>query len=285
VTGGTTSLRALADRLATAYLASTQARAALLVGSAATGDEDAYSDVDLILYYDTLPSDDTLEAVRAQLGANRFRLAGRDEAGIGERFYLAEVQCQVAHVTVEGFEREIARLVDDLELNAELLKIMSGLFEGLPLHGEDLIAGWRRRAQYTPRLQRAMIEKHWHFFPWWYYEEKLGRRDATVWRYDILVQSAYNIVGVLAALNSVYFSTFEYKRAHKFLSRMQVAPHNVAERLEALFTSDERAATAELERLVEETRALVAERFADVDLSIEWGGTPTPPGARERPSA
>jgi hypothetical protein len=285
VTGGTTRLRALADRLASADLASTQARAALLVGSAATGDEDAYSDVDLILYYDTLPSDDTLEAVRAQLGAKRFRLAGRDEAGIGERFYLAKVQCQVAHVTVEGFEREIARLVDDLELNAELLKIMSGLFEGLPLHGGELIAGWRRRAQYTPRLQRAMIEKHWRFFPWWYYEEKLGRRDATVWRYDVLVQSAYNIVGVLAALNSVYFSTFEYKRAHKFLSRMAVAPRNVAERLEALFTSDERASTADLERLVEETRALVAERFADVDLSIEWGGTPTPPGARERPSA
>ena len=128
-----------------------------------------------------------------------------------------------------------------------------------------------------------MIEKHWEFFPWWYYQERLRARDATVWRYDVLVQSAYNIVGVLAALNRRYFSKFEFKRAGTFLSRLEAAPPNLAARLDALFESDERDSTAELERLVDETRALVAERFADIDLSLEWAGTPTPPGAREVP--
>ena len=186
-------------------------------------------------------------------------------------------------VSVGSFEREITRVVVDLELNEELLKIMSGLFEGTPLHGEQLVRQWRRRAAYTEDLQRATIAKRWRFFPWWYFQERLASRDATVWRYDVLVQSVYSIVGVLAALNRVYFSTLEFKRASTLLSRLQVAPPNLRARVDSLFDSDERRSTAELERLVADTRALVAERFPDVDLSLEWAGAPTPPGARESP--
>jgi len=128
-----------------------------------------------------------------------------------------------------------------------------------------------------------MIEHHWRFFPWWHYEEKLSRRDTTVWRHEVLVQSAYNLVGVLAALNRTYFSNFEFKRVHAYLVAFDVAPRAFAERLEALFTATPGDSTAELERLVDETRILVAERFPDLDLRIEWGGKPTPPGSRERP--
>jgi len=184
-----------------------------------------------------------------------------------------------------SFEREIKRSVVDLEVNDELLKIMSGLFEGLVLHGDELIERWRQQAAYTAALQRATIEERWRFFPWWYFEEKLRARDATVWRYDVLVQSAYNIVGVLAALNGLYFSKFEFKRARTFLSRFDVAPPNLASRLDALFDSDERRSIAELEQLVTDTQALVAERFPDLDLALEWGGEPTPPGERASPRA
>jgi hypothetical protein len=107
----------------------------------------------------------------------------------------------------------------------------------------------------------------------------LRARDATVWRYDALVQSVYSVIGVLAALNQLHFSTFEFKRASKFVSRLEVAPPDLAARLNALFASDERRSTEELERIVAETQALIAERFPDLDLSLEWGGKPTAPGS------
>src|SRR5439155_330191 len=87
-------------------------------------------------------------------------------------------------------ESEIAKLVGAVEVGEELAKIVMGLFEGLPLRGAELIEAWRRDAAYTEVLQRAMIERHWRFFPWWYFQEKLRARDATVWRHDVLVQSA-----------------------------------------------------------------------------------------------
>ena len=88
---------------------------------------------------------------------------------------------------------------------------------------------------------------------------------------------------MLAALNQIYFSTLEFKRSHDFLRRLKVAPPDLEQRLHALFELDEDEATAELENLVTETGNLVAERFPDLDLTLTWGGNPTPPGAREVP--
>jgi hypothetical protein len=278
----TNQIGALARRVADTYIAHAEPRAVLLVGSGATGEVDPFSDLDLLLYYDDVPDVDVLAPARQELEAQNFNgTVWPGEMGYSERYDVRGIHCQLGHAVIAGWEREIARVVDDLELDWALLKELSGLFEGRPLHGAKLIRQWRKRAAYTEALQRAMIQKHWSFFPWWFYEEKLAARDAIVWRYDVLVQSAYNIAGVLAALNEIYFSTFEFKRVGRFVSLLETAPPNLEERFKALFDSDERRSTAELERLVAETQALVAARFPDIDLSIEWGGTSTPPGRRE----
>jgi predicted nucleotidyltransferase len=280
-------LRALARHVSETYRAHSRPDAILLVGSAGRGDADRYSDLDLLLYYEEAISESALAASREELGAERARVTidPDEEGSFGERYYLDGIQCQLAHVTVAQFEHEIDQLVVDLELNEVLPKIMTGLMEGLPLHGEERIAGWRRRAAYTEALQRAVIEKHWSFFPWWHFQERLGARDATIWRYDVLVQSAYNLVGVLAALNRLYFSKFEFKRSGDFLGGLELAPPDFQRRLHSLFELPEHEAADELESLVAEARELVAERFPELDLSLEWGGNPTPPGSRESPWA
>jgi predicted nucleotidyltransferase len=270
----------LVDRLAQTYLEHCRPRAMLLVGSAASGDVDGFSDIDLILYDDATPTEGERAAARTRVGATRFTGTEWPGEGYSERFDVDGIHCQLGHALIATWEREIAQVVDDLDLDPRLLKQLMGLMEGRPLHGESLIAGWRRRARYTSRLQRAMLERHWSFFPWWHYEEKLARRDATIWRYDVLAASAYNLVAVVAALNRTYFSTFELKRVGTYLEAFEVAPAGFAARLEALFTATPHDATLELERLVEETAALVAARVPGLDLSIEWGGSPTPPGSR-----
>jgi hypothetical protein len=49
-------LQALAQRLADAYVAQVQPAAVQLVGSAASGDADEYSDLDMLVYYDEVPA-------------------------------------------------------------------------------------------------------------------------------------------------------------------------------------------------------------------------------------
>jgi hypothetical protein len=52
----------------------------------------------------------------------------------------------------------------------------------------------------------------------------------------------------------------------------------VADRLDALFTSEPRAAVAELEALVAETQKLLAEHMPDFDATLRRG-----PGTRDLP--
>jgi predicted nucleotidyltransferase len=281
VSDASAHLRALAKRLTDAYRAG-GARAALLVGSAGRGDADEYSDLDLLLYYNELPPEEALAEVRREVGADRFSGRG-DEAGYGERYYLDGIQCQVAHVTIESVEGEIARLVVRLELDAELAQDheRSPRGQGATRRRLDraLAADCRLHRRASACADRGALE----VLSLVDFQERLRARDTTLWRYDVLVRSAYDVVGVLAALNGLYFSTLEFKRSGDFLARLGLAPPNLAARLEALFELDERASTAELERLVEETGTLVSERFPDLDLSLEWGGMPTPPGSRESP--
>ena len=105
-------------------------------------------------------------------------------------------------------------------------------------------------------------------------------RGTTIWRHDVLVRSAYALIGSLAALNRVWFSTFELKHEREYLERLEVAPPNFADRLLSLFERDERGQVDELERLVAETAELIKERFPDFDVDAGWRGASHAPGQR-----
>jgi hypothetical protein len=113
-----------------------------------------------------------------------------------------------------------------------------------------------------------MVETFWRFYPLWYVADQLERRDALVWRHEVMAQSAYNLLGVLAGLNRVWFTTFQLKRMRKLVDSFELAPPRLAEGLEALFNSNARAAVAELERLVGETRELAQQHFPDLELPL-----------------
>src|SRR5215211_2334131 len=148
----TNEMRVLARRVAGGYIAHSEPRAVLLVGSGATGEVDRFSDLDLLLHYDDVPGVGGLARARQELGAKNFKgTPWPAETGYSERYDVRGIHCQLGHAAIAPWEREIARVVDDLELDRALLKELSGLFEGQPLHGAELIQQWRERAAYTER--------------------------------------------------------------------------------------------------------------------------------------
>jgi Nucleotidyltransferase domain len=263
-------LRKFAESLVALELEHTAPAAALLTGSVSTGEADEYSDLDLILYFaHALPDEAAIEAVRAAAGGgDAIPIGPRTELAYAIQFPVERVQVQLAHETLAGVEADIAKVLDELEVDTPLQKALEGLHTGIALHGAETIERLRARAAYSEDLQRAMIEAFWRFSPLWYVADQLERRDAVVWRYEVMAQSAYNVLGVLAGLNRVWFTTFQLKRMRKLVASFEVAPPRLAERLEALFDPDLKAAVAELERLVGETRELVQKRFPDLELPL-----------------
>jgi hypothetical protein len=276
----TEHLRGLARRIVETALERVPLRGALLAGSAGRGDADFYSDIDLLLYVDVLPSKETLAAIRAAVGGTNPGESEPTEHFCREEFELQGVRTEVSFVTVAWADSRLDELLDRIdEFDSPFQKVLSGLLEGLPLHGEELLERRRARAgNYPEPLRQAMVARHWSFFPLWYYGEAMAVRDAELWRLDMLLEAAFNLLAVLAGLNRLYFARFELKRMRALIAKMELAPPQLADRLEALFRLEPEPAAVELGRLVEETRALVAGELPDLELPLRF-----PPGTRQRP--
>jgi hypothetical protein len=147
-------------------------------------------------------------------------------------------------------------------------KALGGMLDAIPLHGPELIRKWQAELNaYPDKLRDAMVQQHLAFFPLWGLQDRLEPRDATIWVHQVLVENAQNMLAILAGLNRLYFSTFQFKRMQRFVQKMEIVPVNFADRVEALFHTGATDAAQELEGLVDETLALVAQHMPHIDIT------------------
>jgi predicted nucleotidyltransferase len=281
VNAETEYLRALAGRVVAATASRIPIRSALLAGSAARGNADRFSDIDLLFYVDEVPTSKAITQVREAVeGIEPLKRHEPTDHWNGEEFRLDGVRIEISFTTVEHIEWELDQLLDQLDdIASPSQKLLSGLAEGLPLYGEQLIELWQKRLRdYPERFRREMIVRHWNFFPLWYYGEAMARRDSELWRLDVLLEGAFNLLGVLAGLNRLYFARFELKRTRDLAAKMELAPPSLTDRIEALFRLSAHEAAQSFGVLVEETRQLVAHELPDLELPL-----PFPPGTRQQP--
>ena len=282
MTDPTAHLRELARRITDAYLHEMPLTGAILTGSGARGDADEFSDLDLIMYAAEVPPVEAAAAAQRELGAGpAVVLLAHGPNGFLDQFPLDGVQCQVGVIPEGDVEDELDGLLVDHEgLATPVAKIATGLLEGIPLHGEELIGRWRARvADYPEGLRIAMVKHWWRFFPLWYHEPALADRDAGLWRHEELVNASYALIGTLAGVNRLYFARFEFKRQHAFLEKLTIAPPHFGDRLDSLLTLPPDEAIAELGSLVLETQAIVQRELpaADVTLRRPPGGPQVAP--------
>ena len=172
----------------------------------------------------------------------------------------------------------MAIVLEQHDVNTPLHKALSGTLEGMPLHGAELIETWKARiAAYPPALAQAMVEQHLQFFPVWNLQEPLAARDAVLWRYQILTEAAYNLLAILAGLNRLYFTSFQFKRLHHFAAQMAIKPAAFAARLDRLFSTPTAESALELKALVDETLDLVAQYMPQVEIeAVQAASQPEP---------
>ncbi len=259
----------LAERNAQPYSALPETRAILVTGSAAEGVSDFYSDLDIILYYDELPSEEALQqACQQNQGENRRILGDRESGSLFESYKVHGVECQFGHGTVKGWEQDMAQVLEQLDVTSPIQKALSGMQEAIPLYGAPLIRQWQDKiASYPDALAEAMVKHFLSFFPVWGISHYFMARDATWWLQQILVEAEEHMLGVLAALNHLYFSSFQFKRMHRFVHQMHIMPADLAARLDALFYEEPATAISHLKELVLETVVLVEQHMPAFDTA------------------
>jgi hypothetical protein len=259
----------LGTQLAQPYIALPQTRAAILTGSASEGESDFYSDLDVILYYETMPSEAQLaEVFQANQGEQYRAFPQYDENGFFEVYYVNGVECQFAHTPIASWERDMATVLEQLEVTSPLQKALGGLEHAIPLYGEALVQTWKDHlANYPDALREAMVNHYLSFFPLWGLQDRFSTRDATLWTQESLVSIAQNLLGIMAGLNRQYYTTFQFKRMQRFIDSMAIKPDNFGARIESLFRAVPSEAALNAESLVADTLALVEQHMPHIDVS------------------
>ena len=263
-------LLALAKQKLQAYIVHPNAKAAMITGSTATGQADFHSDVEMFIYYDRLPSIEELQLARQQNnGSEPIRVLGdRHEGFWGEFYFIEGIEFQIGNMTIEFWERDMATVLQELEVISPAQKALSGMLDCIPVYGEKLIQEWKRQiANYPNALAKAMVKTYLNFFPIWAVRERLANRDTTLFQHQIRLEIGQNLLGVLAGLNRLYYSTFQFKRMKQFIEQMNVAPENLYVRLENFYHQEPLSAANQLKELVAETMGLVELHMPEIDTS------------------
>jgi hypothetical protein len=242
--------------------------AAMITGSAAKGLADNYSDIDMTMYWHALPGDQALTDIMQQHGANErtWYLGNRDEGSFAEAYQYEGIEIQIGHTTTAAWEEAMASVLIEHECGTPTHKALEGTLNCLPFFGEAEIEVWQQRiAQYPDELARAMIQHHMKIMPVWGLQHHFASRDAQLWLAQLFSEAAFNILGILAGLNKLYFTNFQFKRTRYFVNQMTYKPEQLAERLEQLLAGSAEHRSETLRQLVRECAELISEHYPDID--------------------
>jgi hypothetical protein len=265
----------LGRRVGAAYTQDSNVAAVLIAGSAARGDADRDSDVELMVAWAEPPTDAQRRAIVEPLAADH-RLfdfdddwecwqedlfIGRSAADAPSSGVLVEVVGQLASV----IERRVGDVVQRFEPNLDKQSTIHALLNGIPLHGEELIGSWRAKADPYPRgLTIAMVNRYAQidYFADW--ERFLARGRNLLLIHERFTQTERQLLLVLQALNGVYH--YKFKWLERVVGELPVAPPNLADRLRSVLTSDVPTGAETLRRLVEEVYDLVEAQLPEIDV-------------------
>ncbi len=186
------------------------------------GEADAYSDIDMIVYWDRVDGAWLETPPLTAKNVRRFtfmHLVQVDPRLYLEQYFVGDVKVDVGHLALDWCEEEISAVVDRLDAMPDRRELLQGLFEAVVLHGPDVVERLRARATFPEALADRLVADHLMFMPPWVLTKHGIERDDLFGYYETLRTALTNLVAVLSAVNRTYVCTAKLKRIEALVSR------------------------------------------------------------------
>lgn len=242
----------------------------MVFGSSVEVLSDERSDVDMSLVFDALPDEAMLrEACREAGGGEWTWFNGeRRTEGLAVGFDLGGIEVQIAYTEPRILQADLNKLLGATEPDTPNHKIAEGLLKAEPLIAPDKLAAWRAQVAVFPQALGDAMMRHYVAQPTpWRWFTLLLHRDAALWSRQLIVEACFRQFGMLAGLNGRYFTTFQFKRMHRFAEQLALAPSQLADRVQALLEAPLAPAFDALFALEGEVLDLLAAHAPQIDLS------------------
>lgn len=240
-----------------------EVRAIVVGGSAARNYADAYSDLELISYWDKEPSDTIKQGISAKLKAeHRYP---KTHFAYHNALIVDGFPVDIWYKISSAEEASIASVVADCSTDLDASNIADTMRFCIPMHGSEFIKPWKDRVEkYPPELSERFFKDylpHFHLRHI-YFESK--RQNPTAF-YNMLSNIQCSLFIILLALNQSYFPT--YKWIYKRLDELALKPEKIGMRLQNMYKEPPQIAVGQLCDLLAETLTLIETHHPDFDTA------------------
>ena len=264
------------QHIAPAYAALEGVEAIALVGGAARGLADSWSDLDLRLWWRQAPSLETRAGLVESLGGvalviddGALRRPDLALQSRGETWLLPDpsgrgLRVDVSHKLAIAMDRLLADVVERQQPERLKLALLGSIQRALPLHGAERIAGWAEGAGRCPEAiaRRLVLDNLPLVAPWTF--EMLAERDDPLLYARNLADTLERMLLVLHGLNRSY-PPLTTKHLAATVAALPLAPPDFAQRAAALLRARPLDASRRLARLASELYDLVDARLPELD--------------------
>jgi predicted nucleotidyltransferase len=257
----------VATGLARTYAGLGDVAAIIVGGSVARGWADRWSDVELAIYWTSLPTLDRLATLAHRAGVSDIRVFTDDpQAGVDEEWTVDGLKIDLVHRTTATVDQVIHDVIDCVDPTWPKQAHLHLLQTGIVLHGTGWTDDLRTRTAYPPELALYMVRKHLRFGPrdWL---EMLAERNDVVYLYSLCCEVERRIVGTLLGVNRTFPPTGDLKWLVRVARDLPIAPADLADRLTSVFGTDPPTGVRMLHDLVEETIAIVEWHMPEIDTT------------------
>lgn len=260
-------LLALAQKIAASYAANPNAQVVMIAGSVGRGTADAYSDIDIDVYYAEPPTEGERTAAVTGSGG-MLEALDEDDDEWEERMMVEGVPAATSTFLTATMHRYLSEVVDHHQVAPLAQTRLFSLQSGLPVKGEQIIVQWRAKASgYPDGLRRAMLRENLRFDRYWYAAQMFADRGDVLALYEVFHEVHRRLLGTLLGLNRVYLPTPTLsKGVDEIVALLPITPFDLSARLKAAFRLDPDEAVRSTTALITETLALVKVHVPGFDV-------------------
>ena len=238
-------------------------QAIVIGGSVARGYVDAYSDLELPIFWDRTPGDETRLGVVAAIGG-RF-LYEYNGPAMEDQLLINGFQVDLQHQVTAREEAVIEDVLQGLTTDLGDSNFLDTIRTCIPLYGQEIIQAWKQRALlYPEQLAIKIIREQISNLEWNHLPLSAHRENPSMFYADI-VKIQQTLFLILLALNKEYFPT--YKWMYRSFEDMKIKPDSIEGRFRRMFAQPYERAAAEARQVVSETLGLIERQFPSVDTA------------------
>jgi hypothetical protein len=246
----------------------------MLVGSPVPGISDAYSDVDILMFWQVIPSEAERVTIAQSLGwrirdmgdssvdANDLALQNHDDI-----FHLGanDLKIDITHKTTVSQQKMIDDVVLRYETHPYKLGAMYGIANGMALSGEALIAQWQDEIRLLPdALAHKLMQQYTQMWAHQPLRDILIQRDDVLYANRVINELCEKVVYMLVVANAQY-PPIRLKHLHWIIESLEHKPTHMIERITQICSLSPAEALPIAVQLVEDSFNILTTQGYDIN--------------------